>query len=55
MNVVNFLRERPLWPVTIVIDVGRDWLERFVAIQGVDRAMAVAAQAYSAFQPLMIV
>jgi membrane protein len=55
VNVVNFLRERPLWPVTIVIDVGRDWLERFVAIQGVDRAMAVAAQAYSAFLPLMIV
>src|SRR4051794_171314 len=33
----------------------RDWLERFVAVQGIDRAMAIAAQAYSAFLPLLIV
>jgi membrane protein len=55
VNVVNFLRERPLWPVTIVVDVVRDWLERFVAVQGIDRAMAIAAQGYSAFLPLLIV
>ena len=55
MNVVDFLRERPMWPVKIVVDVLRDWLERFVAVQGIDRAMAIAAQAYSAFLPLMIV
>lgn len=55
MNVVDFLRERPLWPLSIVVEVVRDWLERFVAVQGIDRAMAIAAQAYSAFLPLMIV
>jgi membrane protein len=55
VNVVNFLRERPFWPVKIVVDLGRDWLERFVAVQGIDRAMAIAAQGYSAFLPLMIV
>lgn len=33
----------------------RDWFERFVAVQGIDRAMAIAAQAYSAFLPLLIV
>ena len=55
MNVVHFLREHPFWPVKAVIDLGRDWLERFVAVQGIDRAMAIAAQAYSAFLPLLIV
>jgi membrane protein len=38
-----------------VITLFRDWLQRFVAVQGVDRAMAIAAQSYSAFLPLMIV
>ncbi len=33
----------------------RDWFERFVAVQGIDRAMAIAAQGYSAFLPLLIV
>lgn len=33
----------------------RDWLERFVGVQGIDRAMAIAAQGYSAFLPLLIV
>ena len=33
----------------------RDWIQRFVALQGIDRAMAIAAQAYSAFLPLLIV
>jgi len=33
----------------------RDWFERFVAVQGIDRAMAIAAQSYSAFLPLLIV
>jgi membrane protein len=55
VNVVNFLRERPLWPITALVELGRDWLGRFVAIQGVDRSMALAAQAYSAFLPLLIV
>lgn len=33
----------------------RDWFERFVSVQGIDRAMAIAAQGYSAFLPLLIV
>jgi len=33
----------------------RDWFERFVGVQGIDRAMAIAAQGYSAFLPLLIV
>ena len=38
-----------------VIDLFRDWLKRFVEVQGIDRAMAIAAQSYSAFLPLVIV
>jgi len=37
------------------VQLFRDWLERFVAVQGIDRAMAIAAQSYSAFLPLLIV
>ena len=33
----------------------REWFERFVGVQGIDRAMAIAAQGYSAFLPLLIV
>jgi membrane protein len=33
----------------------RDWTQRFFAVQGIDRAMAIAAQCYSAFLPLLIV
>ncbi len=40
-----------VWPV----DVARDWTQRFVAIQGIDRAMALGAQAYTALIPLLIV
>jgi membrane protein len=40
-----------LWPVVFV----RDWITRFVAVQGVDRAMALGAQAYTALIPLLIV
>jgi membrane protein len=40
-----------LWPVGVV----RDWLSRFVAVQGVDRGMALGAQAYTALIPLLIV
>jgi membrane protein len=39
------------WPA----DVAEDWARRFVAIQGVDRAMALGAQAYTALIPLLIV
>ena len=40
-----------LWP----IEVARDWMHRFVAVQGIDRAMAIGAQAYTALIPLLIV
>jgi membrane protein len=40
-----------LWPVVFV----REWISRFVAVQGVDRAMALGAQAYTALIPLLIV
>jgi membrane protein len=38
-----------------IVTFFREWLERFVHVQGIDRAMAIAAQGYSAFLPLMIV
>jgi membrane protein len=38
-----------------VVQFFKDWFERFVAVQGIDRAMAIAAQSYSAFLPLVIV
>jgi membrane protein len=41
--------------VTAVVDFGRAWLGRFVGVQGVDRAMALAALSFSALIPLLIV
>jgi membrane protein len=38
-----------------VVNFFREWLDRFVQVQGIDRAMAIAAQGYSAFLPIMIV
>jgi membrane protein len=38
-----------------VIELGRSWATRFVEVQGVDRAMALAAQAFSALIPLLLV
>jgi membrane protein len=38
-----------------VVNLGRDWLRRFVHVQGFDRAMAISAYAYSALFPLLIV
>jgi membrane protein len=48
-------RDRPLWPIDALMEIGRDWIGRFIAIQGVDRAMAIGAQAYTALIPLLIV
>jgi membrane protein len=48
-------RNRLLWPLDAVVDLGRDWLARFVAVQGIDRSMAIAAYAYSALIPLLVV
>jgi membrane protein len=42
-------------PIRALIDIATDWLTRFVAVQGVDRAMAIGAQAYTALIPLLIV
>jgi membrane protein len=38
-----------------VIGFVRSWVEHFVGVQGVDRAMAVAALAFSALIPMLIV
>jgi len=38
-----------------VVDFARAWATRFLDVQGIDRAMAVAAQAFSALIPLLIV
>ena len=37
------------------IRLGRDWLVRFVEVQGFDRAVALAGQAFTALVPLLIV
>jgi membrane protein len=42
-------------PIRALIDIATDWLTRFVSVQGVDRAMAIGAQAYTALIPLLIV
>ena len=41
--------------IAAIVDLFRDWIRRFVAVQGVDRAMAIGAQAYTALFPLLIV
>jgi membrane protein len=37
------------------LQFGRDWLVRFIALQGFDRAVALAGQAFTALVPLLIV
>jgi len=44
-----------LRPVAWVTDAFSAWLERFFAVQAVDRAVAIGAQAFSALFPLLIV
>ena len=39
----------------MLADLVQDWIGRFVAVQGVDRSMAIGAQAYTALFPLLIV
>jgi membrane protein len=48
-------RGRRFSPIGALVDLVRDWISRFVAVQGVDRAMAIGAQAYTALFPLLIV
>jgi membrane protein len=49
------LRAQRFSPIRALVDLIRDWIERFLAVQGVDRAMAIGAQAYTALFPLLIV
>ena len=49
------VRAQRFSPIRALIDLFSDWIERFVAVQGVDRAMAIGAQAYTALFPLLIV
>ena len=41
--------------LSATVQLFRDWVARFLDVQGVDRAMALAAQAFSALIPLLIV
>jgi membrane protein len=41
--------------VTATLGFGRDCLGRFLAVQGLDRAMALAAQAFTTLLPLLVV
>jgi membrane protein len=38
-----------------MMSFARAWIARFLAVQGIDRAMAIGAQAYTAMFPLIIV
>jgi membrane protein len=55
MTALRTLRERALWPIDAVVDFFREWIQRFFAVQGFDRAMAIGAYAYSALIPAVIV
>lgn len=44
-----------LWLLGAVIDFGRRLLARFLELEGFDRAMALAGQAFAALLPLLIV
>jgi membrane protein len=52
---VRHLIPREYRPLEPVMELGRDWIGRFLAVQGIDRAMAIGAYAYSALIPLLIV
>ena len=41
--------------VAFPLQLGRDWTVRFVQLQGFDRAVALAGQAFTALIPLLIV
>jgi membrane protein len=42
-------------PIAATMSLVRDWIGRFLRIQGFDRAMAIGAYAYTALFPLLIV
>ena len=41
--------------LSATIEFTRDCIERFFAVQGLDRAMALAAQAFTTLLPLLVV
>lgn len=43
------------WLLGVPADITRDWAQRFFAVQGIDRAMALGAQAFTALFPMLIV
>jgi len=49
------LREGPFWVIGILVDLVRDWVSRFFAVQAFDRAMSIGAYAYAGLFPLLIV
>jgi membrane protein len=49
------VRAQRFSPIRALVDLFSDWIRRFVAVQGVDRSMAIGAQAYTALFPLLIV
>src|SRR5262245_19674566 len=55
MAALRTLRERALWPIDTFVGFFREWIRRFFAVQGFDRAMAIGAYAYSALIPAVIV
>lgn len=55
MNAGRLSRLLLIWPVDVILAFVRDWIARFVGVQGVDRAVALGAQAYTALIPLLIV
>src|SRR5689334_14666958 len=48
-------RLQGLGPIEPVVRFARDWFARFLAVQGIDRAMSLAAYGYSALIPLLVV
>jgi membrane protein len=51
----RFAPNRFIRPLNALVLLARDWIGRFVAVQGVDRFVAIGAQAYTALIPLLIV
>jgi membrane protein len=49
------LRGRPLWLLSELLGLAREWISRFFAVQAFDRAMSICAYAYAGLFPLLIV
>jgi membrane protein len=55
VNAGRLSRLLLLSPIDASLTFTRDWIARFVSVQGVDRSVAIGAQAYTALIPLLIV